>query len=114
MPKNLSGDAIFKVIEQPHCSGDRTCVASGAEKVRRLLDGFRRLVFREDSDFDQLAHQSDKDRTAEVTKFVRATASEHKRSPRFGVVHCDEAGNLYRIDRATDQYVPLVSRVPEI
>jgi hypothetical protein len=101
--KASRSDTKLNIIEHPHCASNGANVTRWRQNARGLLDHIRRLVLSKNPVLDELSQEG----VTGVTKFVGSAASKHKEPPKYGVVWCDEAGRLYRIDRATDQYVPI-------
>jgi hypothetical protein len=108
MRKGLSGDLILKVaVDHSDRSANGGDVPARAKHIHGIIQQFRHLILGENLRGNELPQQSDENGGTGVTKLMGTAASKHDKSPRFGVVWCDESGRLYRIDRETDQYIPL-------
>jgi hypothetical protein len=110
MQRKLSGNAMLEVVvDHSDRAADRRDVAKSTKNGRGLIKQFRRLIFGENLILNKFSYQGDENDGIGISKFGSSATSKHKIPPKFGVVYCDESGQLYRIDRLTDEFIPIVS-----
>jgi hypothetical protein len=109
MRKLRSSATLEIVVDNSDSATNGRYVSKLSEGISGIIEQFRGLILCQDILVDELSKQRDQDCGTGIAKLVCSTTSKHDNLPKFGAVFCDEDGRLYRIDRKTDQYVPLTA-----